>query len=82
MYQGKGIGMARSCAWSQSMDFGSSTQLLQRHHQATSVHANLVWFPYRLVSTGVEYMWGKRENNEGSDGTASRIQFMVKYRFN
>jgi hypothetical protein len=49
---------------------------------AGTVHANLVWFPYKLVSTGVEYMWGTRENFDGDSGTASRVQFMVKYKFN
>lgn len=49
--------------------------------RAGSVHANLIWFPYRLVSTGVEYMWGMRENKDGTRGTASRVQFMVKFKF-
>ena len=51
-------------------------------HRAGSVHANLIWFPYKLVSTGVEYMWGFRENKDGARGEASRFQFMVKYQFN
>lgn len=50
--------------------------------KAGSVHVNLIWFPYKLVSTGIEYMWGTRENKNGTQGTASRIQFMVKYKFN
>ena len=51
-------------------------------HQAGSVHLNLVWFPYKLVSTGIEYMYGFRENKDGAEGTASRFQLMVKYKFN
>ena len=51
-------------------------------HQAGSFHVNLVWFPYKLVSTGIEYMWGFRENKDGARGEASRFQFMVKYQFN
>jgi hypothetical protein len=50
-------------------------------HQASSVHVNLIWFPYKSVSTGVEYMWGRRENADGADGTANRIQFMAKFVF-
>ncbi len=45
-------------------------------------HVNLIWFPYRLVSGGVEYMWGMRQNKDGAEGTASRLQFMVKFKFN
>ncbi len=48
---------------------------------AGSFHANLIWFPTKLVSTGVEYMWGLRENKDGAQGTATRIQFMVKFKF-
>ena len=51
-------------------------------HRAGSVHVNLVWFPYRLVSTGVEAMWGRRENKDGAVGTAWRFQSMVKFTFN
>lgn len=51
-------------------------------HKASSVHLNLVWFPYKSVSTGIEFMWGRRENNDGTDGTANRIQVMAKYVFN
>lgn len=50
--------------------------------QASSVHINLVWFPYKKVSAGVEYMWGRRENNNGAAGTANRIQAMMKFVFN
>jgi hypothetical protein len=50
--------------------------------RAGSFHANLIWFPYSRVSTGIEYMWGLRENKNGVQGTASRIQFMVKFIFN
>jgi hypothetical protein len=51
-------------------------------HQAGSAHVNLIWFPYKLVSTGIEYMYGARENKDGTEGNASRIQAMVKYKFN
>ncbi|MFD1314806.1 DcaP family trimeric outer membrane transporter [Namhaeicola litoreus] len=50
--------------------------------KAGSFHANLIWFPYPRISTGIEYMWGLRENKIGIKGTASRIQFMAKFKFN
>ena len=43
---------------------------------------NLVWSPFRLMSVGVEFLWGKRENNNGDDADARRLQFAVKYNFN
>ena len=51
-------------------------------HRAGSFHLNLIWFPYKFVSAGVEYMYGFRENKDGAEGTATRLQFMVKYKFN
>ena len=50
-------------------------------HRAQSLHANLVWYPYKLVSTGIEIMWGERENFDGAKGDAVRIQWMAKYQF-
>ena len=49
---------------------------------ASSAHVNLIWFPYKSVSTGVEVMWGERENKDGSTGDATRFQAMMKYVFN
>ena len=60
----------------------ASFQADETIQRAGSFHANLIWFPYSRVSTGIEYMWGLRENKNGVQGTASRIQFMVKFIFN
>ncbi len=49
--------------------------------KAGSFHANLIWFPYPLISTGIEYMWGLRQNKNGIEGQASRVQLMVKFKF-
>jgi len=51
-------------------------------HQARSIHANIIWFPYRAVSTGFEIMWGERDNMNGASGDAIRVQYMFKYKFN
>lgn len=60
----------------------SSLQSDDTIQKAGSVHANLLWFPYKLVSIGIEYMWGVRENKDGTEGTASRVQVMAKFKFN
>jgi hypothetical protein len=44
-------------------------------------HLNLIWAPREKFSTGIELMWGMRENADGDDGDATRIQTMVKYAF-
>ena len=79
-YWSKSLNSNFSTAWAGTTlaDF-QADETIQR---AGSFHANLIWFPYSKVSTGIEYMWGVRENKNGVQGTASRIQFMVKFIFN
>lgn len=77
--------------WSKSLNSNISTawagttladfQLDETMQSAGSFHVNLIWFPYPLISTGIEYMWGTRQNKDGISGNASRVQFMVKFKF-
>ena len=43
---------------------------------------NLIWTPFRLVDLGAEFMWGRRDNQDGTHGDATRIMFSTIYRFN
>ena len=79
-YWAESLNSGLSFAWAELNN--SEFQPDDAIHRAGSVHANLVWFPYRLVSTGLEVMWGKRENKDGASGTAWRLQYMVRYKFN
>lgn len=60
----------------------STVQSPNTFNNAATAHVNLVYFPYKRISTGIEYMWGKRENFDGTQGKANRIQFMAKFVFN
>jgi hypothetical protein len=42
---------------------------------------NLIWARGEKLSTGIELMWGTRENADGDDGDATRVQTVVKYAF-
>lgn len=46
-----------------------------------AAHANLIWHLAPEFLVGVEYMIGKRENADGADGTAHRVQFSTMYSF-
>ncbi|MFZ2905570.1 MAG: DcaP family trimeric outer membrane transporter [Cyclobacteriaceae bacterium] len=46
------------------------------------VATNLIWNFAERAMAGVEYLWGLREDLNGEDGTANRVQFSVKYTFN
>ena len=38
-------------------------------------------FSYEMVTLGFEYLWGRRENKDGADGTGSRYLFSSKFAF-
>ena len=40
---------------------------------------NLVWQPFERTDTGIEYLFGSREDNDGARGEANRIMFTVRY---
>jgi len=43
--------------------------------------ANLLFYPVKNMTTGAELLWGERENNDGSSGDDTRVQFSAKYKF-
>ena len=42
---------------------------------------NLFWTPTPRIDVGGEYLWGRRENEDGENGDATQIQLMARYRF-
>jgi hypothetical protein len=47
----------------------------------TYTAANLVWNPYKKVTVGLEYLWGRRKNKDGANGTDNRFLFSSKFEF-
>jgi len=43
--------------------------------------ATLLAYPAKNVMAGVEFLWGKRTNNDGTSGDDAHLQFNVKYNF-
>jgi len=46
-----------------------------------SLHANLIWTPWKNVDVGIEYIYAKREIENGQDGDLNRVQASAKYSF-
>jgi hypothetical protein len=42
---------------------------------------NVIWSPIPRIDIGGELIWGKRENKDGEDASATQIQVSTKYRF-
>jgi len=43
--------------------------------------SNLFWSPTSRIDVGAEYLWGRRENENGEEGDATQLQLMSRYRF-
>ncbi len=43
--------------------------------------ANLLWYPRKNLTYGVEYLWGSRFNKDGAEGEAHRIMLSARYAF-
>jgi len=42
---------------------------------------NTLWSPVPSFMTGLEFLWGTRENNDNNDGNDTRLQLSLKYNF-
>jgi hypothetical protein len=51
------------------------------YKRTVRVSTNVFWSPTPRIDLGGELLWGKRENQDGNDGTASQVQVAAKYRF-
>ena len=42
---------------------------------------NLIYNPTKNIQGGVEFLWGQRQNKDGSKGNATQLQFAIRYIF-
>jgi hypothetical protein len=59
----------------------SSTQAATAIEKIRAASVNLVWRPYPAFQSGVEYLFGMRENADGQDGVAHRVMFSFRFVF-
>ena len=50
-------------------------------HKGSYASGNLLWMPADRILAGIELLWGKREDNDGSEGTDFRMQSTFKFSF-
>ena len=51
------------------------------YKQTVRASTNILWAPTPRIDLGIEYLWGKRENEDGENNTATQIQLGARYRF-
>ena len=73
--------LSSSIGYSENFQNNTSGQAgsAQRIGQYTSV--NLLYYPVKNVMTGVELLYGRRENKDSTSGDDTRIQFSAKFNF-
>jgi hypothetical protein len=47
----------------------------------TYASANFIWNPFKKLTLGVEYLWGRREDVDGASGTSNRLLFSSRFDF-
>ena len=56
-------------------------QLDEAYNNTMRASMNLMYNPTENIQGGVEVLWGKRKNKDGSKGTATQMQFAMRYIF-
>jgi hypothetical protein len=51
------------------------------YHSGQYVSANLLHYPTKNVFYGIEYLYGRREDNDGDFGEDNRVQISAHYKF-
>jgi len=66
-----------------SMDSVDNTDLQDddAFYKGEYASANLLYYPTNNVFIGGEFLWGRREDNGGNDGTDKRVQISFHYSF-
>jgi hypothetical protein len=59
----------------------TEAQLGGVYHQGNYTGGNLIWNPFASLTVGGEFLYGWRDNKDGSTGNAPRIQISAKYNF-
>jgi hypothetical protein len=68
-------------AWTDLEDLGADERAPDAIESGGVAHVNLIWALSGTLSTGIEYMWGNRQDVDGGSGEASRVQGMFKYTY-
>lgn len=71
-----------SVGYSTTIISNSDGQAADAYHKGQFVEANLLYYPWPNVMTGVEFQWIYRENNsDGFHSSATKINLTLKYNF-
>ena len=78
-YLSETLALNMSLAWASFDD--SELRPDDRLLEGGTAHFNVIWSPFKSINTGIEYIYGLRRNVDGADGSAHRLQAMIKFIF-
>jgi len=67
--------------YSEHRQSNTAGQLGSAFQKGSYASANLLYYPVKNITTGLEYIWGRRENKDGSSEPDYRLQFSTKVAF-
>jgi hypothetical protein len=70
-----------SIGYSEHVQDNEAGQLGDAYHRGKYFSVNLLYSPVRYLLMGIEFLWGEREDKDGSTGDDSRVQVSFKYNF-
>lgn len=70
-----------SIGYSEHKQDNTSGQLFNAFESGKYASLNVLYYPVKNMTTGVELMWGERENKDGNTGEDTRAQFSSKFTF-
>jgi hypothetical protein len=73
--------LTSSIGVSEHRQSNSGGQLGNAFHQGSYASTNLLWAPYRNITLGGEFIWGRFEHKDGSSAIDYRLQFSSKVTF-
>ncbi len=59
----------------------TQAELGPTYHEGDYTGGNLIWNVFGSLTVGGEFLYGWRDNKDGSTRNAPRIQFSAKYNF-
>ena len=70
-----------SIGYSQHRQDNTGGQLDTAFHKGSYASVNLLYYPVKNMTTGLEFAWGERENKDGATGSTYRAQFSTRVAF-
>ena len=73
--------------WASNFVYGGTNTVLPADMPGDTYRAgkygavNLIWLPAPRLGVGLEYLYGEREDKDGENGFAHRVQMAMQYSF-